>query len=289
MKTRINLVMLLCLMGIAKISVGAEIRTDKSSYIEVSDDNELVYTPIYVKPSYMPHYALGLLTGIDLGGAVPWPISDGIGEDDFINAKVNVDPAVGIFYQQYFNSCWSLRAELTYKRYGIDATARVDNQKYKDPISLNTIYFKGTTELNMSFKMFELPIMVGYSFGRHNRPNTIMLGAFYAQYVDATFMASPQKGLSAGVKAGTSDTPDWEGADIVSPGELDPQIFDSYLEDSDYGFVVAYHRNIFERINVGARFAMGLQDVFRADSKCFEYKMLNMRGSIVIDYRILGK
>lgn len=63
--------------------------------------------------------------------------------------------------------------------------------------------------------------------------------------------------------------------------------FGSSLGSWDAGVLVGYEKNMFSRLNLGIRVMMGFKDIFTNDNKYFDYKMLNMRGTITVSYNLI--
>lgn len=222
------------------------------------------------------HYAIGLHTGLDIGAAVPFPLS-AMGSDSKMNAVPVLCPQLGLSFTLRVAHRWTATIESTYKQVGIDAKARVSRQQFKDPddptIELN---FRGSVEMGMRFSMLEIPIFVGYNLGGNE--GRVLLGAYFSHIFLGRFNARPMKG----VLSSPNDPNDT--AEVYEP--MDVQYFDNKLSNWDWGLLTGYEIKIFERATLSARLSMGMKDIFKPDAKIFDYKMLHMRGTVVFAYKL---
>ncbi|MCL2726980.1 MAG: PorT family protein [Bacteroidales bacterium] len=209
--------------------------------------------------------------GTDIGGVVPVPFSAGGSK---INAYPRLSPSIGVAVGYTYQYRWNLGAELTYKRIAMDADARVTNQKFKGENAVQ--YFTGTAEMAMSFTLLEVPLYVTYMFGT-NRQHGVMLGGYFGYNLSSKYMTTARKGFTG------------PGADVVESIINDPMIMDfsSTLDKWDAGLLIGYQARIVNRVHLGLRVLVGCRDIFIPDTDFFEYKMIPMRGAIVLNYDLL--
>lgn len=214
--------------------------------------------------------SLGVQIGTDIGGAVPYPLHH---VPSPVNAYPHVNASLGAKCGFPLYERFSLGLECTYKRVAMDADARVENQKFDDGDILQ--YFSGTAEMHMSFAMIEMPLYVKYRF---NRSNKALLGGYYTYVLSPKFETIAQQGY-------IGDKPDFVGSPVTpdAPQRMD---FSSSLGRWDAGLIVGYELQIFTRLHAGLRFLVGFKDIFKSGNRYFDYKMLPMRGAIVISYNI---
>lgn len=221
-------------------------------------------------------FTAGVMLGTDIGGAIPVPFR-------YIPSTFNPYPQLnldlGVFAEFRLHKHWSLGANLIYKTVGMKADARVDNQKYEDTQEHVIQYFTGTANMDMKFTMLEVPIYAKYTF--NNQVSKLLFGGYFAYNIKAEFNTIATKGYAG-------DTPGKVEV-VIKPGD-DPinMEFSHALSNFDGGLMVGYEHTIYNRLNIGIRLSMGLSDIFRADTKYFDYRMLQMRGSILISYRIFN-
>jgi hypothetical protein len=212
----------------------------------------------------------GLLIGTDIGGAIPFPVSNIPGT---INAYPNINPALGANISFSLIKGWGLGIEVNYKTVAMKADARVDNQRFN--MDNATMYFSGTTKTEMKFIMLEVPFYAKYRF---NNRNFVFAGGYYSHIFSGSFIADPVKGYSG-------SSPDIVETTDVSEITMD---FSQYLDDWDAGALIGYERTIFDRLKLALRFSMGFKDIFKPSSNYFDYKMLHARGCITLSYDLIS-
>lgn len=223
-----------------------------------------------------PRSYIGIHTGLNIGGSTPLPAGK-LGK----NAKINVAPGLmlqlGCSWAFMIDDIWSVGAEVTYKSVDLDITAWVPGQRYRDKDNEGLfVTFRGTTRIKMSYSMLEVPIYGGYTFGPL-RNNTVILGLYYAYVLRHDFRVFPTKGTI------TSST---GTIGIITPDSPYTQDFNGDLKNWDWGFTAGYSRKIMNRLDLGVRFSMGLTDVFRSGSNALDYGMYQIRGTLMLSYRI---
>jgi hypothetical protein len=216
--------------------------------------------------------SLGVQIGTDIGGAVPFPLHNVPGA---VNAYPHVSASLGAKSDFPLYERFTLGLECTYKRVAMDADARVENQKFDDGDILQ--YFSGTADMQMSFTMIEVPLYVKYRF---NRTNRALLGGYYACILSPKFETIARQGY-------IGDAPDLAGSP-VTPDAPQRMNFSSALGRWDAGLIVGYELQIFPRLHAGLRLLVGCKDIFKRGNRYFDYKMLHMRGAIVISYNIFN-
>ena len=227
-------------------------------------------------------FVIGVHSGIDIGGAAPWPPGK-IGGQSKMRAVPHLSPALGLSWTTIYSPRWSASIEATYKTVSLDATAWVTDQQFKDVESGLIKHFRGTTDATMGFSMIEVPLYVRYTFA--SRMDRLMFGGYYSYVIRGRFRANPLKGTLTSDPS-SNDPNDY---DPVLPGDQVEQDFSGYLSKWDAGMILGYERVVLPRLTLSARFMMGFKDIFRSDSKYLEYKMLNMRGALVFSYQFMRK
>lgn len=231
-----------------------------------------------------PKYAFGVHVGLDLGAAAPWPPANMNAMK--MSAVPKLSPSLGISFTAQLPKRFSVSAELTMKQVGIDADAWVSGQQFRMPNPDGEDFitrFRGTANVMMNFSMLELPVYVGYGF--NNGRSRIYLGAYYSYILKSSFNTVPLKGLVDNPD-NPSEPPIMVTPDKPVPSDVMP-VFSNYLGKWDAGILLGYEWQIVPRVNMTARFSMGFKDIFRKGSNYLEYKMLHMRGSIMLSYSLL--
>jgi hypothetical protein len=213
---------------------------------------------------------LGLLIGTDIGGAVPFPVSNIPGT---INAYPHINPTLGASISFSLIKGWGLGVEVNYKTVAMKADARVSNQRFN--MDNSTMYFTGTTKTDMKFIMLEVPMYAKYRFDNRN---FAFAGLYYSHIFSGSFIADPVKGYSG-------SSPNIAEITNVSDITMD---FSQYMDDWDWGVLVGYERAVFDRLKLALRFSTGFKDIFKAPNNYFDYKMLHMRGCITLTYDLVS-
>ena len=230
-------------------------------------------------------FILGIHTGLDLGAAVPWPVTRLADGSYKFSATPKISPQLGISYTMIFSRRLSASVEVTYKTVAIDANTWVKNQRFtidSNPEHPKYQYFTGTADALMSFSMIEVPLYLRYTFKRDR--NRIILGGYYSYILKGRFNTIAKKGVLNPDFPLEDDTQLDEGSIVTAPVGMQ---MDDKLGHWDIGMVVGYERKILNRLNFGARFMMGFKDIF--DEKCLEYAMWHMRGSFVLSWELFRK
>lgn len=221
---------------------------------------------------------VGFHTGMDIGAAVPYPISRLSDGSYKFTAVPKLSPVLGVSFTHNINNSFSWSVEATYKTVGIDAQTWVSNQRFTieyNPVTYQ--YFTGTADAIMNFSMLEAPVFIRYS--TKNQKNTVMLGGYYAWIVKGHFLTTAKKGTLTSEPL-EDDYPLTTGELVSAPVDMP---LDEYLGNWDVGWIVGYERPIVKDIYFGARFIMGVHDIFK--TKCLEYEMWHMRGGIVLSWK----
>jgi hypothetical protein len=220
--------------------------------------------------AYVYQGNLGLSIGTDIGGAIPFPVSNIPGT---INAYPHISPALGASISFSLIKGWGLGVEVNYKTVAMKADARVNNQRFN--MDNATMFFSGTTKTEMKFIMLEVPVYAKYRFSNRN---FAFAGLYYSYVFSSTFIANPLKGYSG-------STPDVAETTDVANITMD---FSQSMDTWDMGALAGYERAIFDRFKLALRISVGFKDVFKPSSNYFDYKMLHMRGGITLIYDLIS-
>ncbi|GHV00192.1 hypothetical protein FACS1894159_05490 [Bacteroidia bacterium] len=217
---------------------------------------------------------LGIHTGLDLGGAIPWPLSDAISKGDKMNVVPKISPALGMSLEYDFLPRWGVVLEATYKTVGMDASIITLNggQKFSDD-GMDVIFY-GRAKTSMSFTSFETPLYFIFRISDHNR---VFAGGYYAYVPSSKFVASALDGHVV--------NPDNGAISVVNPASPIDQDFSDTINDWDAGWLVGYERRILSHLTLSGRFSMGLNDIFKPNEKYLDYGMIHMRGTVTLSYR----
>jgi hypothetical protein len=220
-------------------------------------------------------FAVGLNIGTDLGGAVPFPVSNVPG---IIRAYPDINLSLGGKIAVPVTEHWIVGTEVTYKKISLEAKARVENQKVNKDNVLQ--YFTGTAHMSMAFTMLELPLLVKYNFGSSG--HRLLGGPFFSYYLNSKFVTLPKKGF-------TGDEPDKvEGDGITGDGGVEFD-FTPNLGNWNIGVLIGYEYEFINRFHIGLRIAMSFKDIFDSGIQYFDYKMLPVYGTVLLSYDLFRK
>lgn len=225
--------------------------------------------------SYVHSFAVQV--GVDVGGGVPVPFSY---VPPVFRPLPKVLPSIGVKYAFVLHPNWKLGGELTYKHIEMNAEALVENMKvtlpWRDENGDYLIqYFTGQAKIMMINDILELPVYVSYSFP--SQRHKILLGGYAVWVISGKFVNKPLLGF-------IGNEPDDVDVVITSGDQIPPEQtdFSRYLAKWDAGLLFGYECQVYKRINMGVRITCGFKDIF--DFKVLEFKMLQMRGTVVISY-----
>lgn len=211
--------------------------------------------------------------GADMGVTLPFPMS---ALNGVFNPYPEILPSLGARTTFRFQQGWVLGAEVIYKTVAMTANARVENQMMSSGDNNGKQYFSGTAFLNSRFTQIEVPLYLKYMIGT-KRANRVLLGGYWSYILEGTYTTEARKGY-------IGSEPD-RADDLVDPAHPILIDFSKSLGDWDAGFVVGYEYGISERLNLGLRIMAGMRDVFGRNTP-FEYKMIHLKGSIIVSYHI---
>lgn len=241
-----------------------------------SESPEVVTIETLNKTDDYPRSYFGVHTGLDIGGSTPIPMGK-LGSNAKINVAPGLMPQLGGSWLFQIDDRWNVGLEVTYKKVDLDINAWVPGQRYRDKDNEGLfVTFRGTTNIEMSYTMLEIPLYAGYTFGPL-RNNTIFLGIYYAYIINHDFKIYPTKGVITSSTGTTSS---------ITPDTPYTQDFDGDLKNWDLGITVGYDRKLLNRLNLGFRMSMGVTDVFLHGSNALDYGMYQIRGSIVLSYKL---
>lgn len=220
-------------------------------------------------------WSYGVLTGIDIGAAVPWPPTAALGSGDKMEASPSFTPSIGLLMERPLRPRWSLNFTPTYKTVTIDATLLTleTGQIFKDGEVRSK--FMGKASTYMSFSMLEMPLFVKYEITPDHRA---FLGAYFAWILRGRFTADAIQGVLQNLEDPTAPL------DVISPESPLHQDFSPNLDHWDAGLLCGYEYRINQHLGLEGRFSVGFKDVFKPGENYLDYQMWHMRGSIVLTY-----
>ena len=233
-------------------------------------------------------FIVGVHAGTDIGAAMPVPLGEALGSNDIINFTPCLKPGIGISLTRVINNRWSATLETTYKTVALDAIAWVENQTFYDRNSEPPVWisFRGTTKIEMTFPMIEVPLFARYTFKEGG--SRILLGGYYARVINAKFLVAPQKGMLFNVVEGIPDYENPRG--FISPDAPYIQNFSDAMSMWDAGVMMGYEQRIFSpRLLLSGRFSMGYNNIFHKNKRYLDFKMQHLRGTLTLSYLFFNK
>lgn len=218
------------------------------------------------------HFALGVQLGTDIGGAIPFPFNN---IPNPFNPYPRLSPSLGAKLTFPITARWGLGAELTYKKIAIDADARIKNQRFNDEKNDVIARFTGSAEMSMDFTMLEVPLYAKYTF--RNQKDRLLFGGYFSWLLKGKFTIDVNKGYMM------DDDGVYNGAIEGDPLKIN---FNNILDNWDAGILLGYERKLFTRVGIGLRVSCGMKDIFKRNNQYFDYKMLHMRGTLVLSYNL---
>lgn len=219
-------------------------------------------------------FALGVQLGTDIGGAIPFPFSN---VPNPFNPYPRLSPSLGAKFTFPVDRHWTIGAELTYKKVAIDADARIKNQRFNDADRGVVARFTGSAEMGMDFTMLEIPLYFKYTF--RNQKDRLLVGGYAAWIIKGKFDITVNKGYMM------DDNGVYTGPIEDDPLEIN---FNDILDTWDAGIILGYERKLFNRVEIGLRVSCGFKDIFKPQNQYFDYRMLQMRGSLVLSYNLFN-
>ncbi len=218
-------------------------------------------------------WGFGVQIGTDIGGSIPIPFK-------YIpkpfNARPKLNISVGGRASWSYNNRWSLHVEATYKTVKMEADARVENQRFEQ--NEQTQYYSGTASMMMEYTMMEFPLYAKWALSKKYN-DFLVFGFYYSLYLSPKFVTTATNGYIGGVAD--------EVAGTITPDKPMIMDFTEYLGKHDYGVTLGYERRVWRRANIGIRLSVGFKDVMAAGNDFFDYKMLQMLGTINLEYDLL--
>ncbi len=228
--------------------------------------------PIYVfsqerKFNFYPNIA------IDLGGAIPFPLSD---IPDGSGGTPKPYPSLGIGSEYNLNKKWQLAFEINYHLIAFSATADVVSQPfyYNDGSAL---YFTGHTETDIELRMVEFPLIAFYKLKEGRR---FLFGAYYSRILEGRFETKGINGIYSPDKNIT------DNATLPGPEYTIEYDFNKYIDKYDYGVLIGYRYDINHRLYLWARLNVGFKSIFEKDFYNIDYEMYQVRLNLGVSYKL---
>jgi hypothetical protein len=212
--------------------------------------------------------------GIDIGVALPFPLSD-IPEGAGGTPKVNVLFGAGFEYNLHPD--WSLALEINYHNLEFLAKALVISQEvYFD--SGQMLYFSGDTKTDIELKQVEFPLLSRWNAGENS---SFLFGIYYSRILRGYSVTQGSDGVLSANKEDTDNA--------VLPGAANVNWdYSRDLDTYDYGVLLGYQYNLNNRLFFWTRFHVGFKSIFQKDFEIVKYEMYQLRLNIGASYAIFS-
>jgi len=205
--------------------------------------------------------------GVDMGGAVPFPLSD---IPDGSKGTPKLTPSLGIGFGRCLSERWNLGVEINYHVLSFSAAADVRSQPFYSDDHLTTMYFTGPTKTDAEFRFVEFPLVAMYAI---NSTWSITPGVYYSRILEGTFNTSGINGVTSIDKNITDNA--------ALPGIANPKYsFDEYLDNWDVGMLLGFRYNLTQKVCFWGRMQAGFKSIFIKEFDNIEYEMYQMRVNV---------
>lgn len=210
--------------------------------------------------------------GVDLGGAVPFPLSD---IPDGAGGTPEPYPYLGLGAEYPIKGNWKLAAEVNYRIISFTSDAKVISQAYY-PGDGSILYFSGDTYTDVELRQVEFPLVGIYQL-RESR--SILFGAYYSIILEGTFLTEAKNGVINADKDITDNA--------ILPGNTNTDYeFSDKIDNYDYGVLIGYRYKLGEKMKLFGRIQVGFKSIFKPDFNNIDYEMYQVRLNIGASYRI---
>jgi|WetSurMetagenome_2_1015567.scaffolds.fasta_scaffold18827_2 long-subunit fatty acid transport protein len=214
--------------------------------------------------------------GIDMGGAVPFPLSD-IPKGAKGTPKLN--PSLGFGFGYQLSDKWDLGAELNYHILAFSASADVRSQPFYSDDHTVTLYFSGHTKTDVEIRFLELPLVANYSI---NSNWAFTPGIYYSRILEGTFDTKGTDGVTSDDKSITDNA--------SLPGNANTSYnFDDNLDNWDAGVLLGCKYNLSQKVAIRTRMQFGFKSIFKKDFSNIDYEMYQVRFDIGVSINLFGR
>jgi len=212
---------------------------------------------------------------IDLGGAIPFPLSD-IPEGSGGTPKPY--PSLGIGSEYNMSDKWQIAFELNYHLIAFSADANVVSQPfYWDDGTAQ--YYTGKTETDIELRMVEFPLIASYQL---KEGRSFLFGAYYSKILEGRFQTKGINGIYSTDKNIT------DNATLPGPEYTIEYDFNEHIDNLDYGVLIGYRYNINRRFYLWAKLNVGFKSIFEEDFKNIDYEMYQVRLNLGTSYKLFN-
>lgn len=212
--------------------------------------------------------------GVDLGGAVPYPLSD-IPRNANGTPKPNVNIGLGTEYR--LTDRWSLGTEISYHVLAFSASADVISQPMYTDDHSTVMYFSGHTKTDVEIRFLQIPLVAGYNI---NSNWSFTPGVYYSLILEGSFVTQGTDGVVSDNKNDTDNA--------TLPGIASPTYnFNNNLDHWDAGLLAGFRYRLNKKVSFGTRFQVGFKSIFKKNFDNIDYEMYQVRVDLGATFNLL--
>jgi hypothetical protein len=205
--------------------------------------------------------------GVDLGGAVPFPLSD-IPKGSSGTPKLYPNIGLGAGYS--LSEKWTMGAEVSYHILSFTASADVISQPFYSDDHTVTLYFSGHTTTDVELRFLDFPVTASYAI---NTNWTFTTGLYYSAILEGSFNTKGTKGVISDDKSITDNA--------TLPGVANTTYsFDDNLDRWDAGLLLGCRYNLNQMVAIRTRMQFGFKSIFKKDFSNIDYEMYQVRADV---------
>ncbi|HPT12816.1 MAG TPA: outer membrane beta-barrel protein [Bacteroidales bacterium] len=214
--------------------------------------------------------------GMDLGGAVPFPLSD---IPHGSKGTPRLSPNIGIGTGFQLSDKWAIEAEVSYHILSFSASADVRSQPFYSDDHTTTLYFSGHTKTDVELRFVQFPITAVYTI---NSTWTLTSGFYYSSILEGSFNTKGTKGVTSDDKSIT-DNASLPGIATATYS------FDDNLDKWDAGLLLGCHYRLSPKVAIRTRMHFGFKSIFKKDFTNIDYEMYQVRADVGVTINLIGK
>ena len=210
---------------------------------------------------------------VDLGGAIPFPLSD---IPDGAGGTPKPYPSLGIGGQYNLSEKWQMAFEINYHLIAFSADADVVSQPFywSDGTAQ---YYTGKTETDVELRMVEFPLIAFYQLKEGRR---FLFGMYYSRILEGRFQTKGINGIYSTDKNLT------DNATLPGPEYTIEYDFNEHIDNFDYGVLIGYRYSINHKFYLWARLNVGFKSIFEEDFNNIDYEMYQVRINLGVSYKL---
>jgi hypothetical protein len=214
--------------------------------------------------------------GIDMGGAVPFPLSD-IPEGSKGTPKLSPDLGLGFGYT--ISGRVDLDFEVNYHILAFSASADVRSQPFYYDDHQDVIYFSGHTNTDVELRFLEFPLLAVYNF---SPAWSFTPGLYYSRILEGSFNTKSSNGVIS---------PDKSITDAATlPGIANTSYnFNDFIDNWDAGMILGFRYNLNHKLFFWSRMQVGFKSIFKKDFDNIEYELYQVRLNVGVSVNLFGK